>query len=69
MSDVCHGGESGSMPPFTCPLGVTLLRRLGRGGWMPHTFGCPEGLALLSRAGVETLTPRPDSVRYVFVQL
>lgn len=32
-----------------------------------HTLLAAQRALLLSRAGVETLTPRPDSVRYLFL--
>lgn len=57
MSDVCHGGRV-ALCHHSPALGVTLLRRLGQ-GWMDAThLWLPRGPFLLSRAGVETLTPR-----------
>lgn len=57
------------MPPFTCPPRGHTAQASGT-GWMDAThFWLPRAL-LLSRAGVETLTPRPDWVKLsVFVQL
>lgn len=48
-------------------LGVTLIRRLGQGGWMPTCLWLPRGPFYSLEQGVETLTPRPNWVHHVFL--
>ena len=47
-------------------LGVTLIRHLGQGGWMPTRPWLPRGPLYSLEQGVETLTPRPNRVHHLF---